>query len=819
MFETAWQDVRHGARMLATNPGFTLVAVLSIAIGVGANAAMFSVADGLVLRPLPVPDPGGLVTVSATAPAGRVGDISHPDYVDLRDRSRSFEGLAASRGLVASVARERDQTAQGSFGRAVSGNYFGVLRVAPAIGRVFGPEDDRVPGRDAVVVLTHEMWTQQFGADRNVVGERIRLSGREFTVIGVTPEGFTGIDFYVPAAFYVPMAMLPVLDTGSQPNVLEQRDARASNVIGRLNPEVGIAQASQEVQLIARALAQEHPGTNRGYGMLARTEIDARYDEFSMVLTLGVMLIGLAIAVLMVACANVAGLLTSRAPARAREMAVRLAVGGSRVGLVRQLITETLLLSAAGGIAGLALAYGVILSFRQFQVVSDVNVRLTFALDRRALLVGFAAAVASAVLSSLVPAWRSTRNYDLAGTLRAATTPASRGPRLWGRHGLVALQIAITLVVLTVSVSFYRAFEAEYGRGPGFRTERLLLTSLDPRLARYDDRAVDDFYQRLKDRVAAIAGVESVGLTSYVPLSQDGGDRATIVPEGFELPAGVDSLTVRAARIDEGFFGTIGIAIVSGRGFDSRDTANATRVAIVNQGMAERYWPGRNPVGKRIRLIPSGELAQVVGVAANSKHALFVPNSTPFLYLPRLQSPLARSTLLVRTSQESAGIAAPVRAAIGEIDRQMPILSMRTMEDFYHANAKNLNTVVVRTIAGMGAMGLLLALIGLYSLVSYAVGRRTREIAIRMAVGAMPGSVTRMFLQQGTVPSTGGIAFGVVVSLAVGGLIQSAFPGTGGDAITYLLLVPAIVAVVMLAAYIPARRAARIDPLTALRQD
>jgi hypothetical protein len=285
------------------------------------------------------------------------------------------------------------------------------------------------------------------------------------------------------------------------------------------------------------------------------------------------------------------------------------------------------------------------------------------------------------------------------------------------------------------------------------------------------------------------------------------------------LPPGVESLTVASARVDEQYFDTIGIPIVSGRGFKAIDTANAPRVAIVSQGMAARYWPGEDPLGRRIRLTASADWMEIVGVAADSKFRLFTSTSTPFLYLPRLQRPAARSTLLVRTERESLSVAAPLGAAIREIDRRMPILGMRTMEEFYHANAKNLNTVVVRTIAAMGAMGLLLALIGLYGLMAYAVSRRTREIGIRMAVGALPGSVLRMFLQQGSLPSIGGVALGVLGSIVVGGLIQSTFPGTGRDVVTYLLVVPVIVATVMLAAYIPARRAARIDPLAALKQD
>ncbi|HEY6613427.1 MAG TPA: FtsX-like permease family protein, partial [Vicinamibacterales bacterium] len=664
----------------------------------------------------------------------------------------------------------------------------------------------------------HETWTEQFGADPAIVGREIRLTGVPFTVIGITPQGFTGLNILQPVAFYVPIAMLPTLMAGAPPSLLEQRDVRSLRVLGRLTPGTSIAQASQELDLIARALQEEHPATNARYGLLARREMDTRFSEYAPLAGLSIILLGLALAVLLVACANVAGLLTSRAPVRAREIAIRLAIGGSRTRLIRQLITETVLIAIAGGLAGIVVAYGIVNSFQQFQIANDSGVRLTYQLDQRALLVALAFAAVSALLSSAMPAWRSTRIADLSSTLRNTITPGGRVARLWGRHGLVASQIALTLVLLTVALSFYRSFQAEYGRGPGFRTDHIVLTNFDPLLARYDQRQSDIFYQRVKERVAAIPHVISVALTSYVPLNQDGGQSLAIVPEGFALPPGTDSLSVTAARVDEGYFETIGISIENGRGVLATDTADAPRVAIVNRGMANRYWPGDEPLGKRIRLT-DGAWAEIVGVAADAKFRLFTSNSTPFLYLPHQQNPLTRATLVVRTEAESEALASELRAAILETDRTVPLLSMRTMEDFYYANAQNLNTVVVRTIAGMGTMGLALALIGLYGLTAYTVSRRTREIGIRMAVGAVPKSVLQMILRQGTLPSVGGIAGGVVASIAVGGLVQGIIPGTATDAITFLLIVPVVVVVVMLAAYIPARRAARIDPLMALRQD
>ena len=468
--------------------------------------------------------------------------------------------------MTASLATRRDESVQSTVGLAVSANLFDVLRVQPVMGRAFVPDEDRVSGRDAVVVLSHETWTEQFGADPAIVGREIHLTGVPFSVIGVTPQGFTGLNILQPVAFYVPIAMLPTLMTGAPPDLLEQRDVRSLRMLGRLSPGTSIGQASQELDLIARALQEEHPATNTRYGLLVRREMDTRFSEYAPLAGLSIVLLGLALAVLLVACANVAGLLTSRAPVRAREIGIRLAIGGSRTRLLRQLITESLLIAIAGGLAGVAVAYGIVNSFQQFQIANDSGVRLTYALDQRALLVALAFAAVSALLSSAMPAWRSTRIGDLSSTLRNTTAPGGRVARLWGRHGLVASQIALTLVLLTVALSFYRAFQAEYGRGPGFRTDHIVLTNLDPGLARYDQRQSDLFYQRVKERVAAIPRVISVALTSSVPLNQDGGQSLPIVPEGFALPPGTDSLSVAVARIDEGYFETIGIRIESGRG-------------------------------------------------------------------------------------------------------------------------------------------------------------------------------------------------------------------------------------------------------------
>ena len=829
------KDLRHGARLLVRHPAFSLIAMLSIAIGVGVNAAMFSFADGQVLRPLQVPRPGEVVAIGAVAPRVTEGllstRLSYPDYRDLRDRAESFAGLAAYRVLVASFAHRRDEPAQTRLGLVVTGNFFDVLELRPALGRFFLPEEDRVPGRDPVIVLAHDTWIDQFGGDPAVVGRSVRLAGLDLTVVGVAPEDFDGMHLVLPPTFYVPLAMAPAID-GSAPDVLEQRGLRSLEVRGRLKPGVPFARAREEVGLLAASLEQAYPATNRGYGMLLRTQFAARLEERGPMAPSAFLLMTLALVVLLVACANVSGLLLSRSPARAREIALRLAIGGGRFRVIRQLVAEAVLLAAGGGLLGLVLAHATVAVYQQVSLVSDIGVRVTFELDRRAIAVGLALAAASALLSSLVPAWRATRVPNLAGTLRTAAAGGKRAPtRLWGRNGLVAAQVALSLIMTTFAVSVSRAFEAEL-RQPGFRTDGLLLSTFEPGFARYDEARTERFYELLKDRARALAGVTSVGMTSVMPLNQDNRERRRVVPEGYELPEGMETVTVFAARIDEGYLDTMAIPIVSGRGILETDTDESPRVVLVNQTLAARYWPGRDPVGRRLRIVgrETESWVEVVGVTADSRYNWIGEAPTPFVYLSQAQAAAARaaagitqgrrSTLVVATDADPAALAPALRTVVQGLDVNMPMSRVRTIEEFYHGNAVGLVNGLVRMVGGMGLLGVALALVSLHGLVAYAVARRTREIGIRMAVGARRISILAMVLRHGMVPVAWGVAVGVAGSLVVGGMMVGLFPpAAGADPVTYLLAVPGLVTLTLLSTCFPALGAARIDPLVAIREE
>jgi predicted permease len=826
MIDSVLQDLKHGARMLVKNPGFTTVAIVSIAIGVGANAAMFSFADTLVLRPLTVPRANEVVTVTAVVPRSGFapptsGALSYPDYVDVRDQARSFASLVAYQLVVVSFADRPDEPARRKFGMAVSGNLFDALGVQPAMGRAFGVEEDGVAGQSAVVVLDHDTWQQDFAGDAGILGRSVRIGGAEMTIIGVMPRGFSGPDQWVLPGYYIPIAMLPRLP-GVPADVLTARGQRNFVAKGRLEPGVTVVQANEEVGLIGEALQRSFPDTNRSQGLAARTEFDARVDARPQLAVGAAMLISLALVVLLVACANVAGLLSSRAPVRARELALRLAIGAGRLRLIRQLLVECLLIAAGGAAVGLLIGYAVIGLLGRLELPTDVPLKISFALDDRVFIVGIVVATLSAIVSSLAPAWQATR-VDLVTSLKSQAAADPRRSRLWGRNVLVAGQVALSLVLLTVAVFLYRGFQAEVAYGPGYRTERILAMSFQPNLAGYDAARAERFYRLLKEAAVALPGVQSVTLTSSVPMDAISIENSGVVPEGVELPAGTEFVRVRSAHVDEEYFATLGIRVISGRAFRLADDEQAPRVAVVNDTFATRYWPGRNAVGRRFRLSDGDRpWVEIVGVAATHKYRAVAESPTPFIYYPRQQSPVISSSLLVAARQDPAPLAAPLRTAVRTIDPNMPVFDVRTLDDLYSSSAVGVTNLVVQLVAGMGSMGLVMAIIGLYGLMAYSVSRRTREIGIRVAVGAHPSSVLRMVWRQGLLLAAAGIVVGSIASAATSGMLRAvfAFPHANDLGLTtYAVVVPALLAVTLLAAYIPARRASRIDPLMTLRQE
>lgn len=824
--EQLWQDIKHGCRVLASSPVFTIVSVLSLAIGIGANCAIFSFADALLLRPLPVARPGEIMTVGSTASFEALNASalvsSYPEYLDIRDHSQSFEGLAAFSYDAAGFTSDPKAPPKLKMGMLVSENFFSVMGVEPVIGRAFRSEEHQVPGRDAVVILGRTMWEQEFASDSGVLGRTIRISGHDFTVIGVTPPSFTGMNQYVRADFFVPLMMSASLLTDPKAASLQARDARNLTLKGRLKAGVSQEQAQTELNAIAANLQREHPDTTRNRGLAIRTELQARMAQSPPDAMLIAMLSTLALAVLFVACANVAGLLTSRAPVRAREMALRLAIGASRWRLVAQLITESLLMAVAGGILGLAIGYAGMMLFRQIQLPTDLPIMLSFEMNQRALIFSLIVAVASAVLFGLVPAIQATRT-DLTAVIKAGDAVAPQRRRRWGRAVLVGGQVAVSVVLLVVAMFMYRGFREQLANGPGYRTDHLLIMGFDTTLMRYSEAQSEQFFQQLAERARAVPGVTNVTLTTSIPMANDSLDFVTIAPEGFQFPQGKENVTVMSSRIDEHYFDTFAIPIVQGRAFTVDDDLDAPRVGIVNQQLAQHYWPNQDAVGKRFRLNDADKTwVQIVGVAKTAKYLFIAEPPSDFVYLPYRQRKPQRMTMVAQSAGDPAMLVSPLREVVRSLDVNQPIFNVRTMEEFYRMRAIAIFNVIITTVGAMGLMGLGLAIVGLYGLVAYAASRRTKEIGIRMAIGANRTTVLRMVLRQGIVLASIGLVLGLAASVGAGGLLAAAFPQGGDDRMDVLALVlvtPIVLAVTFLAAYIPARRASRINPMQALRYD
>jgi predicted permease len=820
------KDVRYGFRMLIASPAFTAVAVLSLAIGIGANSATFSFADALLLRPLPVARPGEVLTVGSRSTVdsfnGSSLDASYREYVDIRDRSRSFDGLAAFDYVTAGFADSPTATSKLTMGMLASGNMLQVMGIEPVLGRSFRPEEDQVPGRDAVVILAYAFWERSLGSDPAVVGRTVRLNGIPFTIIGVAPPEFTGLDQFVHANFYTPLMMSPRLVSDPKRASLEARDARNLTIKGRLKPGVSQSQAQAELSAIAADLRRAYPDTNKNRDFLVRTELEARIGQDPPDAKLVAMLSTLALAVLLVACGNVAGLLASRAPVRAREMALRLALGAGRAQLVRQLLIESLLMAIAGGVLGLGVGYAGMVLFRQVEIPTDLPISLAFEMDRRALFFGFVVAAASAVVFGVVPAIQASRT-DLTAVIKSGDAVSPGRQRRWGRAVLVTGQVAVSVVVLVIAAFMYRGFSAELGAGPGYRIDHLLLMRFDPRLVRYTEAQSRQFYQQIAERTRTAAGVKTASLSSAVPMSNDSIDFTTVAPEGFQFPPGQENARALASKVDEFYFETIGIPLLQGRNFARTDDGGAPRVAIVNEHFAQHYFPGANPLGKRLRIVDADNAwAEIIGVAKDSKYVFIAEPPSDFVYVPYRQNRVEALTLLTQSSADAAALSAPLRELVRGLDVNMPIFNVRTMEQLYDVRAIRVFRVLIGTVAAMGVMALVLALVGLYGLVAYAASRRTREIGIRMAIGASAPTVLRMVLGQGFSLALTGLVIGLGGSVAAGKLLRAAFPTGGvdqryGSAIAIVGLV--VLGVTVLAAYIPARRASRINPTEALRYE
>jgi putative ABC transport system permease protein len=817
-------DVRYAFRSLRRAPGLTFVIIATIALGIGMSTTPYSMLDALVFRPYPVPRPGEIVTLVGTTRDTGFDDFSWREYLDIRDQTKSYAGVVANAPLASvGFSAAPGETPRIKGGMLVSGNYFRVLGVEPKLGRGFREEEDQVPGRDAVTVLGPDFWKREMGGDPAAVGKTIRLNGTDFTVVGVAPESFPGMLIFSRPDFYIPLAMAPLFSSDAKKDFFTDRDDRRLSVKARLKPGASLAQAREELALLARDFATRHPDLSRDRGAAVRTRFQMRTQgndpnwKFSVVFTV------LGAAVLLVACTNAAGLLLSRARTRRREIAVRLAIGAGRFRLVRLLLTESLVLAWLGGLLGVAVGYAGIKALQTFRIPAELPVIVPFRMDGRVLAAAIAMSVISAIFCGLAPALQSTRG-DLVSGLKSGESGdggENGRRRLWGRNALVVAQIAMSLMLLAVTFLMMRGFRQGLLDGTGFPTDNRLLVRFDPRLMQYDAERTQRFYEQLVERIRHTSGVESATLLQSPPLGLDDFEAAAFVPEGFEMPQDRPQFTAASDTVDEGFFETMAIPILRGRGFLATDTADAPRVAIVNEQLAKHYWPNAEVLGRRIRLGgPAGPAVEIVGVAPTIKYRQAGEPPVDFLYLPMRQHPRPRMLLLLKSSFDPQDLLRSVKEDVRALDANMPILEARTYADLYRYHTVEGPRVAINLVGTMGAVGLLLALAGLYGLMAYNVTRRTREIGIRIAIGAQSSDVLRLVMGKGLALVAGGSLIGLALGLAIEQLMNSMLFDAGGvDLLVYAAVVPAMLVITMLAAWIPARRACRIPPTLALRAE
>jgi macrolide transport system ATP-binding/permease protein len=817
-------NLRFAFRTLTKSPSFAAIAIVSLALGIGANTAMFSYVDAVLLRPLPVPESGRVVEVDSTTPDTRLGHMSYADYADFRDRTNTLRDLACYDFFFAGIAAHPNEVPKYGLDAAVSGNFFSGLRVQPALGRGFRADEDAVPGRDLVAVIGYHMWDRDFARDPSVLGHHIRVNGSEFTIVGVAPESFAGPQAFVNPDVYIPMHAYQQAVPGASAEYLTSRKSRGATLLGRLKPGVKLSEAQSELRNIASGLATQYPETNRDRTVTALDYVRARFENNPTDASFSLTLLGITGLVLLIACANVANLLLGRGTARAKEIAIRMAIGASRAALVRQLLTESLLLALAGGVAGIGLGYLGVSFLRAIPIPSDFPISLGIEMDTRLLAFSLLLSLATGAAFGLVPALRATRG-DLASRIKAGDSGPARISMLrgllTGRNVLVTAQLALSVVLLVISADCIRGFQAAWRLDPGFRVDRTLFFSLNSNIQRYDEAKTRDFYKKLTDRLRESGGVTAVSMSSSIPFSTGQATRKYLAVGAQPRTSG-EAPSAFSYKVDENFFPLMETKVVRGRRFDSRDTAKSPRVAVINELLARKLFGKNDPIGRQFRLDSAeGPELQVVGVAKQGVYTYWAEPPQEAVWTPYSQDYSSQMYVELRTAGDPAPFAAVVREQVRALDPDMPIFRISTMATFFHDRAMLGPTLIAQIVTATCVMGFFMAVIGLYGVVAYAVSRRTREIGVRMAIGATPARVVRMVMKQGAVFTGLGLAIGLALVIPIArNVLPSFLIGVNPLGAVVMLGVPVLLAMgTMAACWIPALRASRVEPTRALRQD
>ncbi|HKQ73278.1 MAG TPA: ABC transporter permease [Blastocatellia bacterium] len=808
--QTLWQDLRYGARMLMKKPGFTLIAILTLSLGIGANTAIFTLFNKVMLRPLPVERPDQLVAlnnVSLNLPV-----ISYPNYRDFRDRNNSFSGILAYRyttlGLSNNGVNER------VWGYLATGNYFELLGVKPALGRFFTPDDDRAPGAHAVAVLTYESWQKRFAGDPQVIGKTVIVNGRNFMIIGVAPQGFYGSEIIYRPEIWFPTMMQEQVEGWS---AIENRGFPTFFAQGRLKPGVTMSQAEAELKTIASQLAREFPNENEGVSVaLSPVGLLGSWMRGPILGFSGVLMavVGL---VLLLACTNLANLLLARATERRKEVAVRLAIGASRWRLVRQLLTESILLSTLGGALGLLLAYWLVDAMMSFKPPIDLALSTELQIDERVLIFTLIVSALTGVVFGLLPALQTTK-LELAPVLKDAVSPGSYR-RSWLRNGLVVSQVSLSLLLLICAGLTLRGLQRAQFINPGFTPQNALEMSFDLGMHGYDVTRAHEFRRRLLERVRALPGVQYAGLSNFVPLNLSVTSNPVYV-EGQPQQRGANVPTAMAASATPGLLSALGTHLIQGRDFMEQDAESKQDVALVNETFARRFWSGQSALGKRFSYAGSaGPWIEVIGVIQDGKYFSLNEEATPFVYTSLRPWFGDSLTMVARASGEPQSAIAAIRREFQQLDATLPLYNVKTMVE-HMAMPLFPARVAATLLGGFGLLALLLAAIGIFGVMSYAVTQRTREIGIRMALGAQALGIFKLVVGQGLILTALGLTIGLACAFAGTRLMSGFLYGVSAlDVVTFAGVSLLLALVALLACYIPARRAMKVDPMVALRRE
>ena len=812
LMETLLQDIRFGFRQLMKQRGFAALAIISMALGIGANTSIFSLVDTVLLRPLAVKEPSQLVELYGTLHNGADWSLqSYPNYKDYRDRNTVLSGLFVYRVVVSSLTV--NNSSQRVWGYLVSGNYFDVLGVKPMLGRAFLPEEDQTPDSHPVAVISYNCWQHRFGGDPAIVGKRVEFNSRPFAIIGVAPKGFIGTEVAYDPEMFIPVMMATAIEPGSR--WLERRDNSNLFTVGRLKPGVSEAQAKAELETITAQMAKDYP-ENVGRGIrLGKPGLFIPDIENSVFAFTGV-LAAVGALVLLLACVNLASLLLTRATERRKEIALRLAIGASRQRLVRQLLTESILISLSGGAAGVMLAAFINSAVRGIRLPSDITLLFDLRTDWRVLTFALVLSIATGILFSLIPALQSS-NPQLVPALKDESSMAGfRRSRL--RNGLVVAQVSLSLVLLISAGLIVRSLQAAQKMRPGFNPENAVAISFDVSLQGYNEERGRAFQKQVLERARALPQIENAALTDNLPLGLNYNDN-TIYIEGSEFK-GASTLPIAIPfGSSPGYFDVMGIPL---RGRDFRDDENKLehRVAIVNETFAKKFLNGADPIGRRFNWHgPDDPFFEIVGVVPAGKYNSLGEDPKPAVYTPLYRDYNGGVTLVARTHGDPRAVLNDLRKLVHELDPSVSVYSMKTLRQHMGTSLFPARMAAI-ALGSFGVLALILAAVGIYGVMSHVVAGRTREIGLRMALGAQLSDVQKLILKQGMFLAAIGSLGGLMVALGGARMMKSLLYGvSSSDPITFACVALLLLNVALLACWIPARRASRVEPMIALRAE